>query len=308
MDPDNLSDVEAAMPELVGAIRESAEGPRAPFAPPDLGASLYGDAAYEGREEPRTPASPAPAPQPAPAGPTPEEYRAMQARVEQLEGVMRSGYESAQQQRDLYARQQQEASIYSAARQRAEQMAAVPEINPDDVLGDPRKFKAYSDQLVQRAVGATMALLEPAIHENRQLRAEATTNLRRAQEAAVNAAAATIEGFGYGPDEFGPAQRKQVTDRLRALGQDGELMLADPRQIVNAFVLQRAETNQLLPAKAPRTPTVAPANGSRAAAGGARTADQLPAGARDFLRRMRAPVAGNLSHDEQAMLRHAGVF
>lgn len=304
---DDLTNVETELPGLMGGISESAVPTPAPHL--DF-SSLYGDAPYEGREE--APAEPAPV-QPAArresavAEPN-EEARQLRARVDYLEGYLRQGQEAAEEQRQQYTRAQQEAANNQAAYQRAVQMAALPEVNPDELLADPKKFTAYSQGLVQRAVQATMAMLEPAINENRALRAEQRANLRRAQEGAMDLAAPLIEKLGYDAEtEFSVEERRAVAKRLRELGPDGELMLADPKQIVNAWVLGRVESGgSLAPKRAPKAPSAAPTNGSRAPRGGKVPLARLPIAAQQMFRMLRVP-GGDLDHNELESLRAAGI-
>jgi hypothetical protein len=298
-----LTDVENALPGLMGGISESASTTTAPEL--DF-SSLYGDAPYEGRET----ATPSVAAEPEPAK-APDEIAAMRARVEQLEGYARQVGEVQEERNIQWQRSQETAGAYQQAYQQAAQTATLPELNPDDYLGDPKKFTALCQELVNRGVRATMAALGPATNELREARAAAATTMRRSQEAAMEAAKAHLDRANPGlGEEFDTTDQRAIAARLRRLGPDGEYLLADPAQIANAYVMARMESGRGLAPRSPqRAPSAAPAQGSRRPTRtGKVSMDRLPQAAKDVFRTLRIPTQGDFGPDEIAMLREGGIL
>lgn len=304
-DEPTLADVDAALPGLTAGLAggEPAQPPEAPAL--DL-SSLFGNAPYEGREEysaptveeppRRAPAAPA-----APAGPDPEVQRRLDeltARNAALEEAYNARETQAQSQAAEWQQAQERNAYYQQAAQRAAQAATLPEVNPDEILGDPARFRQYGQNLVNAAVTATLAQLSPAIQEHRENAAQTQALVRRYQGVAIESAAARIKNtYQY---ELTKQEQQQLVGRLRAAGREGEILAADPDQLVYVWAMDRVQRG--LPvggaAPPPKAPPTSPTHGSRRPArAGTVPYSSLPPAAKTIFARLGARTS-DITQDE----------
>lgn len=262
--------------------------------------SLYGDADYEGRERAEPVAAPA-----ARAAAPDEELRALRARVDGHDAIVAQARAEAEQRQHQWQRSQEEAGVYQAAMQEAARLATVADVNPDDILGDPVKFRAHNQGLVNQAVRAAITAMRPAQAELQEVKMHSQQSLRSSQSQALERASERMSELGLG--ELDADERASVVQYLQKMGKSGEAMLADPQQVVNAALLARAERGQVLPTRQQRAPTAAPTNGTRRNNSGRVPMTRLPRAAQDVFRRLRIPIEGDFTQDELETLRAAGI-
>lgn len=250
--------------ELEDALQAGGAG-AAPAEAPDLDLStLFGNAPYEGREERQAPAYEEP---PAPVA-APRADPQTDARIEALERRNAELMEQSDRRRQEEAvaqaqwqESQQRGNYYQESTRRAQAAAQVPDVNPDEILADPAKFRAYGQGLVNAAITSTLAAIQPAVAEHRENAARTQALLTQQQNAAMQAAVGEVRRItGF---DLSPAEQNAMALRLRSMGADGEMLLTNPAQIVNAVVLDRVQRGQPLVARNPAAPPGSPTHGSR---------------------------------------------